>query len=179
MGEEITIELSQRTAIVGLVILVLASSFISAAVSIQWARGPEGPQGETGSQGEQGPPGPQGEQGPPGPEGQPGLQGEQGPPGEPGLGVEPGFLVVPVYDSGWVSVLGNYSWRVFEHGLNTTEVLVYVIRNNSLYDINQWSGGADINWLRLSDNEITVRAESYPDLSYDEIRVMIWKIAEP
>jgi len=191
MGEEITIELSQRTAIVGLIILVLASSLISAAVSTQWARGPPGPQGSPGEQGSQGPAGPQGEQGPEGiqgeqgpqgPEGPQGIEGEQGPPGEPGLGVEPGFLVAPAYDSGWIDVLGNYSWWPLWHGLNTTEVFVYAIRNNSEYGISQFTPAGvtfSVEWLWLSNNELTVRvAPISGTLSYDEVRFMIWKIAE-
>jgi len=87
MTDELTIDLSQRTAIVGLIILILASSLISVAISMQLARGPpglqgeQGPQGLKGDKGDTGPQGPQGIQGIQGPKGDKGDQGEQGPPG--------------------------------------------------------------------------------------------------
>lgn len=191
MSEEITIELSQRTAIAGLVILVLASGLISAAVSMQWARGPQGLQGETGPQGPQGEIGPQGEQGPAGSQGEQGLQGEtglqgeigpEGPQGEPGLGVEPGFLVAPAYDSGWVSVKGEYdSPNVFEHGLNTTNVLVYAYRNVSEWvGVHQEFGGDGLWWCNLTETTLWVFVSWWGagQPLYDEVRVMIWQISE-
>ncbi|MCZ2808859.1 MAG: hypothetical protein O2V44_05850 [Candidatus Bathyarchaeota archaeon] len=180
MGEEITIELSQRTAIVGLIILVLASSLISAAVSTQWARGPPGPQGLPGEQGSQGPAGPQGEEGPEGiqgPKGDRGDTGPQGPEGPPGPGVEPGFVNAPAYDSGWASIpLGGT--KVFQHDLNTTELLVFVVGNSSEWGINQVMYGEDVYWYHLSDNEISVFRKGVFPYRYEEVRVMIWKIAE-
>jgi len=92
--------------------------------------GPQGPQGETGPQGEQGIQGIQGVKGDEGDEGPQGIQGPEGPQGEPGLGVEPGFLVAPAYDSGWISNWTDWEGISFinlTHGLNTTEVFVYVI----------------------------------------------------
>ena len=223
MVKEISLGISIRTFIAGIVIAILASSMLSTVVSTQWARGPQGPKGDEGDrglqglQGETGPQGPQGDQGPrgiqgikgdtgsQGPQGEQGLQGlkgeqgsqgiqgiqgpkgdkgdqgEQGPQGEPGLGVEPGYLVAPAYDSGWINVT-DY-WFPLWHGLNTTEVFVYAIRNNSEYGINRFTpAGAtfSIEWLSLSENEIEVRiAQIVPPPSYDKVRVMIWKITEP
>jgi len=200
MPEEVVISfagVSRRTFIVGLIIAILASSALSTVIATQWiSTGPTGPQGETGPQGlqgEQGPQGIQGIQGPigpqgvkgdkgdTGPQGPQGIQGPQGPQGEPGFGVEPGFLVAPAYDSGWIDVTAYTLW--LWHGLNTTEVFVYVIRNNSEYGVNQYTPAGvtfPVEWHHLRENSISVRiAPITPTPSYDEIRVMIWKISEP
>jgi len=163
MSKERSIGISKTTFIVGLIVAILASSVLSTGIATQWAIGPQGPKGDKGDTGLQGP------------------QGPQGLPGEPGLGVELGFLVAPAYDSGWIDILGNYSWWPLWHGLNTTEVFIYAIRNNSEYGINQMSiVGVSIEWLWLSENELTVRvAEIIPHPSYDFVRFMIWKISEP
>lgn len=222
MVKEISLGISIRTFIAGIVIAILASSMLSTVVSTQWARGPQGPKGDEGDrglqglQGETGPQGPQGDQGPrgiqgikgdtgsQGPQGEQGLQGlkgeqgsqgiqgiqgpkgdkgdqgEQGPQGEPGLGVEPGYLVAPAYDSGWVDVLGNYTWHVFKHDLKTTDVMVSVIRNNSQELVNQLRYGERLQWSKLSETQISVLVLwAGEPLTYDEIRVMIWKITEP
>jgi hypothetical protein len=142
--------------------------------------GPQGPQGETGPQGEQGIQGIQGVKGDEGDEGPQGIQGPEGPQGEPGLGVEPGFLVAPAYDSGWIDVLGNYTWHAFKHDLNTTDVLVYVIRNNSQELVNQLRYGEWLQWSKLSETKISVLVLwAGEPLTYDELRVMIWNITEP
>ena len=147
-------------------------------------KGDTGPQGPQGEQGPTGPAGADGATGPPGaqgPQGETGATGPAGPQGEPGLGVEPGYLVAPAYDSGWIDVI-DY-WFTLWHGLNTTEVFVYVIRNNSEYGINQFTPAGvtfSVEWLSLSENELEVRVAPITPLpSYDEVRVMIWKIAEP
>ena len=183
MVKEVSLGISYRTFVAGLVIAILASSALSTVVATQWAKGPQGPQGQTGLQGETGEQGPQGETGSQGIQGIQGLKGDKGDQGEPGLGVEPGFLVAPAYDSGWIDILGNYSWWSLWHGLNTTEVFIYAIRNNSVYGISQMTpAGAtfSVEWLALSDNELTVRvAVISPYPSYDYVRFMIWKISEP
>ena len=197
MAKEISFGISYRTFIVGLIIAILASSALSTTIATQVITGPQGETGPQGLQGEQGPQGetgPQGEQGihgiqgvkgdkgDEGPQGPQGIQGPEGPQGEPGLGVEPGYLVAPAYDSGWIDVLGNYSWWSLWHGLNTTEVFVYAIRNNSEYSINQFTPAGvtfSVEWLWLSDNELTVRIAPFVGLTYDEVRFMIWKISEP
>ena len=55
--------ISRTTFIVGLIIAILASSFISTLVAMQWAviQGPKGDPGLQGLQEEQGPPGPKGD----------------------------------------------------------------------------------------------------------------------
>ncbi len=192
---------------IGLAIAILASSVISTVVSTQWVaiQGPKGDKGDAGPQGEQGSIGPQGAQGPQGiqgekgdkgdigPQGLQGSEGPQGPQGQQGIQGPPGvftienmsgWLPAPAYDSGWVSVdIHNYSGpNIFKHGLNTTDVLVYTHRNCSLWigvHSNFFYSDARIRWCNLTKNEIWVYInEIQPDLQYDEIRIMMWKIAE-
>jgi hypothetical protein len=234
MAEEISLGISSRTLIAGLIIAILASSALSTTVATQLAVGPQGPkgdkgdsgpqglagpqglqgtQGDQGPQGEQGPEGPQGMQGEQGPQGEQGLQGPQGeqgpegpqgeqgpegPQGEPGLGVEPGFLVAPAYDSGWIS-----NWTDWEglhlinltHGLNTTEVFVYVVgRFNQTIDVFEnesihqfaygWSfaglgaGPYGVFWV-LTENEIAIyKGSAFEGIDWYEVRIRIWKITQ-
>ncbi len=117
-----------------------------------------------------------GEQGPIGPE------GPQGPPGVVTIENFTGWLSTPAYDSGWIDILGNYSRWTLNHGLNTTEVLIYAVRNNSEYGINNVAPAGSsfsIEWLWLTTNELTVRVAPMPSFpSYDEVRFMIWMISE-
>jgi len=69
--------ISKTTFIVGLIAAILASSFISTIVAMQWAV-VQGPKGDKGDTGPQGPQGPQGLQGPAGPKGDTGPQGPSG-----------------------------------------------------------------------------------------------------
>ena len=154
-------------------------------VGPQGLQGPAGTQGVQGEQGQVGPQGLKGDKGNTGDTGPQGLQGEQGPQGEQGLpGVVTienftGWMTTPAYDSGWVNA--SYSpWMVFEHGLNTTELFVYIVRNDSNWGINQHYGIHYVDWLLLSENEIIVVVDDYTiEPKYDYIRVMIWKIPEP
>jgi len=78
--------ISRTTFVAGLVIAILASSLISAVVSLQWAKGPKGDKGDPGPTGEQGSIGPQG------------LQGERGPPGPSGgVAADVKALIVVTY----------------------------------------------------------------------------------
>ena len=138
---------------------------------LQGIQGPQGDEGDIGSQGETGPQGPQGLQGiqgVQGPKGDKGDQGEQGPQGEPGLGVEPGYLVAPAWNSGWTDARDqNPQYPVFWHGLNTTNVLIYIQFNGSQTIWVEW----------YTENEVYLRRIT-PD-EYLVFRVMIWKITEP
>jgi len=207
------IVVSRRTFLIGLVIAILAASLISTVISTQLvAVGPQGPKGEKGDVGDTGPRGIAGTDGADGNDGVNGtdgidgldgksayqiwldqgnsgteqdfldsLKGEQGPPVAFTIGNMSGWLPAPAYDSGWINVT-NY-WFPLWHGLNTTEVLVYAIRNDSEYGINQMTpAGAtfSLEWLLLSENEIVVRiAQITPRPTYDKVRVMLWKISEP
>ncbi len=90
MAEPISLGISSRTFIAGLIIAILASSALSTTVATQLAVGPQGPQGEQGVQGPQGEQGAQGERGLQGVQGIQGLKGDkgdtgpQGPQGEQG-----------------------------------------------------------------------------------------------
>lgn len=199
---------SNRTFIAGLIIAILVSSALSALIASQLAAGSQGPQGPEGLHGEQGPlgeQGPQGPEGPQGPQGEPGLQGEQGPQGpegppgepgpqgpqgEPGLGVEPGFLVAPAFDSDW---LGNWTetddlyFINLTHGLNTTEVFVYMIGRFENESIHQFAYGGlyylchdyGVFWV-LTENKIQIFRLQPDDAPWAwlEVRVMIWKITQ-
>ena len=203
MAEEVLV--TRRAFLILLIIGMLASSGISIIASTQLVTGPQGPEGDTGDTGPQGETGPQGPQGATGPQGAQGEQGPQGiqgpkgdkgdqgatgpqgPQGETGLGVEPGFLVAPAYDSGWRSISQGTTLTI-NHNLGTTEVLVYVIANTSVggLGINQvfYGGMQDtfgftwgIYWSSLDNTTISIHR--YPnDFSCERFRVMIWKISE-
>lgn len=188
-----SVAISKAEFLSGLIIAILASSAISTAVSVQWARGPKGDKGSQGDTGLQGPQGIQGSQGIQGIQGLQGLQGIQGLQGLQGIQGPPGvftienmsgWLPAPAYDSGWVSIFPSYPHTigpyVFEHGLNTTNVMIYLGRNCSesgiVYSMSAQPG--KIWWSYLSDNGISVYIDRY-DQQYDSIRVMIWKISGP
>lgn len=102
-----------------------------------------------------------------------------------------GFTNPPAYDS-----LKVYGWRpinpdtniVFEHNLNTTNVLVYLIGNypDSLPYIHQKDYGGEITagnyygvyWYALTNTTIWVHRYK-DDTNWDYVRVVIWKIPEP
>ena len=176
---------SRTIFIAGLIIAILASSSISTIVSMQLAVGPQGEKGDTGSRGIQGIEGPQGEQGmqgPIGPQGEEGIQGEQGPPGVFITENMTGWLPAPAFDSGWIelSPLPYYEWVTFQHNLNTTNVLVYYVRNNSQELVSQKGYGELMNWSKLTEEEISVRVYwTGNPLAWDSIRVMLWRISDP
>ncbi len=84
--------------IAGIIIAILVSSAVSAAISTQLlVAGPQGPQGETGATGATGPEGPPGPQGP----------------------------YLPDYDSGWIDITDkNGQYFNITHNLNYDDVLV-------------------------------------------------------
>ena len=151
-------------------------------IGAQGLHGVQGEQGQVGPQGLKGDKGDTGDTGPQGLQGEQGIQGPQGEQGLPGvITIEnfTGWMTAPAYDSGWVNA--SYSpWMVFEHGLNTTELFVYIVRNDSKWGINQHYGTHYVDWLLLSKNEIIVVVDAYiTQPTYDYIRIMIWKISEP
>jgi len=101
------------------------------------------------------------------------------------------FENAPDYDSGWTPLPAggghNGTDTVFIHGLGTTEVIVYVIGEDvnqpwGPFGIHQCNYGTDhpdgIYWHSLTESSITIRRMS-EDMSWDQVRVMIWKISEP
>jgi hypothetical protein len=181
--------ISKTMFMVGLVIAVLVSAGISTVITTQYAMGPKGgtgPQGPEGIQGIQGIQGSKGDTGLQGPQGIQGLQGIQGRPGVFTIENMSGWLPAPAYDSGWVSIYMNSSENAFYHGLNTTNLLVYILRNTttifSFWGIYEsWGMNGPATWWRLtSNNQILVTAMDIPggNVESDYIRVMIWKISE-
>ena len=173
---------SRTMFLAGVIIASLVAGLVSGAVVSQLAVGPEGPQGEqgiqgltgaTGATGETGATGQTGPKGDKGDNGATGATGLQGPQGVPGLGVQPGFLVAPAYDSGWVAIPGT---RTFVHGLGTTNVIVEVARYCVGSDNNDEKGISNdqLRYYNLTNNEITVEnssPEGNPSERY--VRVMM------
>jgi len=91
-----------------------------------------------------------------------------------------GFVRAPAYDSGWVSI-NQGQVLTFTHNLGTTEVLVYVIGNDTTGDngIHQMGyGDNSLLWYRLNSTTISVY-RLIPEDFWTEVRVMIWKIQPP
>ena len=194
---------SKEIFVASIVIAVLLATAISTALSVQFAVGPQGPQGLVGLRGPQGPKGDQGDSGATGPQGLPGEQGLQGiqgekgdkgdtgPQGEQGVqGVQGpasnltiadmfGYLPTPAYDSRWILWSSGGSPYNFTHGLNTTELFVYVRGMEATGNILQLgqAGSGSLGWWKIaSPNEIQVTIGSG---SIVMVRVIAWKIAEP
>jgi hypothetical protein len=148
------------------------------------ATGPQGEKGDKGNTGETGATGPRGATGPAGPKGDTGdtgPEGPQGPQGEPGLGVQPGYVVAPAYDSGWVPLSGAGTVQ-FVHNLGTTEVIVDIRMNDTNPSIGINDGTLQVSaidilsWSRLTNDDIWVTSlHSGPH----EVRVMMWIITPP
>ncbi len=177
---------SKTVFLAGIIAAILISSGFSAVVSTQFAVGPQGEQGIQGVQGETGPQGLKGDRGVTGlqgAKGDTGAQGSKGDKGDPGLGVQPGYVAAPSYDSGWSEVTD--SWMVFEHNLGTTDVLVQVMRNgptnvaNETYGIDQFKYGELLDYLLLNNQNITARVATIKGYYNDQVRVMMWKITPP
>jgi hypothetical protein len=100
--------------VVGLIIAILASSLISSAVTMQWARGPKGDKGDKGDAGDAGPQGLQGLTGAKGDTGDAGPQGLQGPQGVVGPKGDKGDPGAPTvfaqWDVHWKTLSGTLQW---------------------------------------------------------------------
>jgi hypothetical protein len=91
----------------------------------------------------------------------------------------------PDYDSGWTAIAQGANVH-FNHGLGTTEVLVYVIGKCPGFGIHQLYYGLDyydvvdrgICWWNLDTNGINV-IRGQTDTAYEQVRVMLWKIPQP
>jgi hypothetical protein len=96
----------------------------------------------------------------------------------------------PDYDSfeeyGWY-YLPPDAYKIFTHGLGTTNVLVYLVfLDNTTGNIHQWCYGGEVSgfwyggawWHDLTDFTITVsRYKEGTEWNY--VRIMLWKIREP
>lgn len=111
-------------------------------------------------------------------------------------------LGAPDYDSGWFSIAAPGS-VLLTHNLGTTELLVYVIGNSSSGTIHQYGYGCDsygpmvdnpprvlysqgVYWERLTTTSIYIQRlrddgssnGGGPELAWDNVRVMLWKIPQ-
>ena len=126
--------LTKGTFVVGLIIAILVASAISVGVSMQLPLGIEGLKGDKGDIGPEGPQGAPGATGPAGAAGSAGSAGATGATGATGsvgpsgLGVSPGSLVTPAYDSGWVNITSMAGQNiVLNHNLNSSDVTVEIL----------------------------------------------------
>ena len=99
-----------------------------------------------------------------------------------------GTMSKPAYDSGWTNISQNQE-VVFDHGLNTTSVFVYMIgRSNESASpyIHQIDYGGEtnygyrwgVNWYDLTNMSIRVQRQ-ISDTNWDQVRIYMWKIPEP
>ena len=137
------IALTKGTLAVVILIAVIASAAVSGGVSTMLVAGPQGltgQKGETRPQGAQGATGPQGAAGAAGatgtagatgaagPAGPAGATGATGPQGPAGLGVTPGSLVAPAYDSGWMNIMSLAGQNItLTHSLNSSDLSVEIL----------------------------------------------------
>jgi len=179
--------ISRTTFIAGIVIAILASSLLSSVVASQYLI-LQGPKGEKGDKGETGTQGTQGIQG------MPGIQGIQGRAANYTIGNLSGWVQAPAYDSGWLSNwtedVALYCLRInVTHGLNTTELLVYMIGRDQSGNIhhrgygNEGSTYVGAFWSLPSKNQVNIFRARNDDINtlypWTEVRVMLWKIAPP
>jgi hypothetical protein len=99
-----------------------------------------------------------------------------------------GMINKPAFDSNWTYIEQDQT-VIFPHGLNTTEVFVYMIgktnQTASPY-IHQIDYGGEINfgfqtgvyWYDLTSMSITVHRR-LSDSNWDQVRIYMWKIPEP
>jgi hypothetical protein len=127
------IAVAKGTIVVLIVIAVLVAGGVSAGVTMMSVGplGPKGDKGDTGAAGTIGPQGPKGDTGvkgatgAAGATGATGATGSTGSTGPAGLGVAPGSLVTPAFDSGWVNITSMTGQNiVLNHNLVTTDVSV-------------------------------------------------------
>jgi hypothetical protein len=99
-----------------------------------------------------------------------------------------GTMSKPAYDSNWTYIEPDQE-VVFDHGLNTTNVFVYMVgktnQSASPY-IHQIDYGGEsnygyhwgVNWYDLTNMSIRVHRQ-ISDTNWDQVRIYIWKIPEP
>ncbi len=127
------IAIAKGTIVVLIVVVVLIAGGVSAGVTMmsvgpQGSKGDKGDTGVTGATGLQGPKGDAGARGATGATGAggaTGAAGATGATGPAGLGVTPGSLVAPAYDSGWVNITTMAGQNiVLNHNLASTDISV-------------------------------------------------------
>ena len=124
------IAIAKGTIVVLIVVVVLIAGGVSAGVTMmsvgpQGSKGDKGDTGVTGATGPQGPKGDTGATGATGAVGATGATGATGANGPAGIGVSPGSLVTPAYDSGWVNITNMAGQNiVLTHNLASTDISV-------------------------------------------------------
>ena len=124
------IAIAKGTIVVLILVAVLIAGGVSAGITMmsvgpQGLKGDKGDTGATGATGPQGPKGDNGAKGATGANGATGAAGVTGAVGPAGLGVTPGSLVAPAYDSGWVNITSLAGQNiVFTHNLATIDISV-------------------------------------------------------
>jgi hypothetical protein len=120
--------------VAGLVVAIPVSCALSAVIATRLAVGPRGEKGATKATGVTGATEATGSQGAAGAVGSVGAQGAIGaagaigPQGPAGLGVKPGSLVAPAYDSGGINISDKRGqYFNITHNLNYNDVLVDII----------------------------------------------------
>ena len=144
-----------------LVVAILVSSAVSTVITLQLA---VGPQGASGIQGSTGPEGATGATGQAGETGIPGAQGSQGP---AGLGVSPGSVVAPAYDSDWINVTLMAGQNItLSHNLNTTSLSVEIIGKTTA------DGGTHQKYLGLAGTSgwVTTYGGTNSDYAYSAVQ---------
>jgi predicted secreted protein len=138
--------------IAGVVIAILVASAVSIGLSTQFSLVPQGPKGDKGDAGPQGATGAAGTAGaagatgPQGAAGSTGATGATGAQGAAGLGVSPGFLVAPAYDSGWVNITSMAGQNiVLTHNLGSSDIVVEIQGRTTA------TGGIHQKYLGLTD----------------------------
>jgi len=149
--------ISKTTFAVGIIVAILASSFISTIATqfgLQGPPGPEGDKGDTGSQGPAGPQGVQGVQGPQGLQGPTGPKGDTGPQGPPG-GVEPDVTA---------SLTSTYTNVIFGTDYHDVTGLIINFGSSPAYNVM-----IKITWHITGGGEHTEPADSIGNLSGHQI----------
>jgi hypothetical protein len=136
--------LTVKLFLVGILVIIIASSVISASIitlsdnSATTIQGPKGEKGDMGPPGLQGTKGETGAVGSTGPAGSAGATGGQGPAGTAGVS---GGLTSPNFDSGWLDI-SAYKGRYFNitDNLNSADVLVDITGKTAQGEVHQRIG---------------------------------------
>lgn len=184
------IVLSKTTLIAGILISILASSAVTAVVTMQFIAGPQGlqgPKGDKGDKGDTGAAGATGQTGPEGPAGATGATGATGPAGPQGVKGDTGAtgatgpqgptgatglnggIASPDYDSGWVDITDK-SGQFFNitHSLNSQNVIVDIEGKTTI------DGNIHQNYLGLTDEKLGWQREIRGFTGHSIVKTSDW-----
>ena len=191
MGEKKIGTMNQFIAVIIIAVLFASGiSFVGSSYFSAGQMGLKGDKGDTGAAGITGAQGLKGDTGATGPTGPTAATGATGPQGPAGLGVTPGSLVNPAYDSGWINITSKEGQNiVLNHNLNSNDLKVEILgrttdtggvhqRNLGLTSFSSgwskvygWAGDdvPDGNIIQTSDSGylISGRTTSFGAGSYD------------